>query len=78
MNMCSNTLSTIQQDPASVPLTLYNSSSSVSTFRTFLPAGNVITSGDDLFSFKTTSSESKKYYATKDITTVAGEKNEGE
>ena len=75
MNMCSNTLSTIQQDPASVPLTLYNSSSSVSTFRTFLPAGNVITSGDDLFSFKTTSSESKKYYATKDITTVAGEKN---
>lgn len=75
MNMCSNTLSTIQQDPASVPLTLYNSSSSVSTFRTFLPAGNVITSGDELFSFKTTSSESKKYYATKDITTVAGEKN---
>lgn len=75
MNMCSNTLSTIQQDPTSVPLTLYNSSSSVSTFRTFLPAGNVITSGDDLFSFKTTSSESKKYYATKDITTVAGEKN---
>ena len=75
MNMCSNTLSTIQQDPASVPLTLYNSSSSVSTFRTFLPAGNVISSGDELFSFKTTSSESKKYYATKDITTVAGEKN---
>ena len=75
MNMCSNTLSTIQQDPASVPLTLYNSSSSVSTFRTFLPAGNVITSGDDLFSFKTTSSESKKYYATKDITTVAGKKS---
>ena len=75
MNMCSNTLSTIQQNPASVPLTLYNSSSSVSTFRTFLPAGNVISSGDELFSFKTTSSESKKYYATKDITTVAGEKN---
>lgn len=75
MNMCSNTLTTVKQNSTSVPLTLYNSSNSISTFRTFLPAGNAITAGDELFAFQTTSSESKRFYATKDITTVAGEKN---
>lgn len=75
MNMCSNTLTTVKQNPVSVPLTLYNSSNSISTFRTYLPAGNTITAGDGLFAFQTASSESKKFYATKDITTVAGEKN---
>lgn len=75
MNMCNNTLTTVKQNSTSVPLTLYNSSNSISTFRTFLPAGNTITAGDELFAFQTTSSESKRFYATKDITTVAGEKN---
>ena len=75
MNMCSNTLTTVKQNPTSVPLSLYSSSNSNSTFRAFLPSGNVIASGDELFAFKTSSSESKTFYATKDITTVAGEKN---
>ena len=75
MDMCSNTLTTVKQNSTSVPLTLYNSSNSISTFRTFLPAGNSITAGDELFAFQTTSSDSKRFYATKDITTVAGEKN---
>ena len=75
MNMCNNTLTTVQQDISDIPLTLYSSSGAISTFRAFLPAGNIIKSGDELFSFKTSSSEDKKFYATKDITTVAGDKN---
>ena len=75
MDMCGNTLTTVKQNPVPVPLVLYSSSNSISTFRAFLPAGNVITSGDELFTFKTASSESRNFYATKDITTVSGEKN---
>lgn len=75
MNMCNNSLVTVQQTPVSVPLSLYSSANSISTFRAFLPAGNVISAGEELFSFQTSSSDSKKYIANKDITTVAGEKN---
>lgn len=75
MDMCGNTLTTVKQNPTAIPLVLYGSSGSISTFRAFLPAGNTITAGDELFAFQTTSSESKSFYATKDMTTVAGERN---
>lgn len=75
MNMCSNTLTTLKQNATSVPLTLYDSSDSGVTFRAFLPGDNKIVAGDELFAFRTASSESKMFYATKDMTTVAGERN---
>lgn len=75
MDMCRNTLTTMFQNPTSVPLDLYSSSNSLSTFRVFLPADNTISSGDELFMFQTASSDSKKFYATTDMVTVAGEKN---
>lgn len=63
------------QSPVSVPLTFYSSQNSISTFRTLLPAGNDITSGDELFNFVTSSSKTKKYYATESTSIVAGVKN---
>ena len=76
VNLCSKVVSTsTSQSPASIPLTLYNSQSSISTFRTLLPTGNNISSGDELFNFVTASSKAKKYYATENTSIVAGVKN---
>ena len=76
VNMCENkTTTSSSQTRVSIPLTLYNSSNSVSTFRTLLPAGNTIASGDELFSFVTAASKAKKYYATGSTTITAGAKN---